>query len=170
MTIILNSEIIDELKTNKIINLNKKYQKNSSDYNFFITPNIGFKLYNVKISDISINHIVFEYSKKDYLNLFVFLKKVNEHIIDLYKNSDSYESKTIYNLFVDKQDSFTIRCHLPHNKFKYFITNYENNIEKIFNLPKKYSTIDEVYIDIRNLWIKNEKVGFNLELKETRFI
>lgn len=169
MTIILNSEILLELKNNKGISLAKKYQKNSSNYNFFINPNIGIKLYKAKVSEITINHVVFEYNKKDSINLFTFFKHINEHLLDLYKQSDYYQDKTIYNFFIDKQDTFTIRCYLPHNKFKYFISHYENDILQFYNLPKKGCIYDEVYIDLRNLWIKDNKVGFNLELKQTKF-
>ena len=167
MTIILNAENLIELQKERKITLVKKYQKNSDDYNFYINPNIGIKLYSAKVIDISLNHIVFEYNKKDSLNLFILLKLINENLLNLYKQSDSYDSKTIYNLYIDKEDTFTIRCYLPHNKFKYFISHYESNIQKPFNLPKKKGVYDEVYIDIRNLWIKDNKVGFNLELKQT---
>jgi len=168
MTIILNSDILYELQTNKQLKLTKKFQKNSLNYNFYINPNIAIKLYTAKIIDISLNHITFEYNKKDSLNLFLFLKKVNESILELYKNSDSHENKTIYDMYVNKPESFTIRCYLPHFKSKYFINYFENDIQKQFFLPKKGYIYDELYIDIRNLWIKDNKVGFNLELKEIK--
>lgn len=168
MTIILNSETLLNLKNNKTVILNKKYQKNSSDYNFYINPNIGIKLYNAKVSYITNNFIVFEYNKKDSLNLFILLKNINEYLLDIYKKSDSHESKTLYNLFMDKTDTFTIRCHLPKSKFKYLIYSYIDMDLINFNLPKQGLIYDEVFIDIRNLWIKNNIVGFNLELKETK--
>ena len=168
MTIMLNSETLEELKKNKTIILKKKFQKNSLDYNFYINPNIGIKLYNPKVIDVSDNYIVFEYNKKNALNLFILLKNINEYIIDLYKKSDSYELKTLYNLFMDKEDTFTIRCYLPKSKYKYNIYHYENNNQTNFNLPRKGRIYSEVFIDIRNIWIKNNKVGFNLELKETK--
>lgn len=169
MSIVLNSQILLELNKNKSLKLDKKYQKNSSNYNFFINPNISIKLYNSKVVDISNNHIVFEYDKKNYLNLFILLKNINENILNLYKKSDSYEDKTIYNLYIDKEDTFTIRCYLPHFKLKYFINHFENETQKSFNLPRKGCIYDEVIIDIRNLWVKDNKVGFNLELKNTKF-
>lgn len=170
MTIILSSDVLFQLKKERALKLDKKYQKNSSDYNFYINPKIGIKLYNAKVIEHSINHVVFQYDKKDFINLFILLKHINEDIIDLYKTCDSYELKTIYNLYIDKEDTFTIRCYLPHYKSKYSITHYENNKILPFNLPKKYMVYDEVFIDIRNLWIKDNKVGFNLELKETKYL
>jgi hypothetical protein len=168
MTIILNSDILDDLKMNKTIILKKKFQKNSLDYNFYINPNIGIKLYNAKVIDVSQNYIVFEYNKKNALNLFILLKNISEYILNLYKNSDSYELKTLYNLYMDKEDTFTVRCYLPKSKYKYNIYHYENNNQTNFNLPRKGALYNEVLIDIRNIWIKNNKVGFNLELKETK--
>lgn len=170
MTIILNSEKLYELKSERLISLSKKYQKNSLDYNFYINPNVGIKLYNAKVHEIAKNYVVFSFDKKDYINLFILLKHINEYFIDLYKSSDFHENKTIYDIFVDKQDFFTIRCYLPHVKFKYFIKNYLNDEETYFTLPRKGVILNEILIDIRNLWIKEKdnKVGFNLELKQTK--
>jgi hypothetical protein len=169
MTIILNSDILNDMKKNDIIKLEKKYQKNSDNYNFYIHPNISIRLYNAKVIDISTNHIVFQYKKIDFLNLMIFLKNLNEHILKLYKESDSYDNKMIYNLYNENEETFTIRCYLPHNKFKYFISHYQEEKSLYFNLPKKGSIFDEIIIDIRNLWINNNKVGFNLELKQTKY-
>ena len=61
---------------------------------------------------------------------------------------------------------------LDYLRNKYFIkvelNNCYGNEESKFWLPPKNSTYDSVILEIRNMWLNDEKVGFNLELKSIK--
>ena len=71
MTIFLNMQTLFELKNDRVITLSKKYQKDTPNYNFYINPKVGIKLYGAKVTEVSPNHVVFEYKKKDAINLYI---------------------------------------------------------------------------------------------------
>jgi hypothetical protein len=72
---------------------------------------------------------------------------------------------TKYEVFQEQQDTFTIRCYMPHFKNKYHIETYLRGEKIQFNIPRKNVVLESVYVDVRNIWEKNNKMGYNLEVK-----
>lgn len=166
-SLVLSSELLNNLRENNNLNLIKRKQKNSNNYNYYITPNISFNLYKPKVLFIDTKFIVFEYKKHDVLNLYYLLKTTNDMIKYKLSYCTRIDLKTIYDIFSVREDVLTIRCYLPQNKGIYnikFIDSITNETSK-FSLPKKGVYLDQVHIDIRNIWEVNDKIGYNLEVR-----
>lgn len=168
MTIILNSDILQELIISKTLKIIKKSQKISNNSNYYFTPSIGIKLYNPKIMYSNLKSVVFEFDKYEFLNLLQLLRSINDKL--QYKLKHDYSElfdKEIYNIMSERDDKFTIRCYLPHKNGKYFIKSNESSFG--FKLPKSNCVLDEALIEIRNVWCNDGKYGFNLELKSVSY-
>lgn len=165
--IILNSEIINDLITSNILELQTKFKKPTGK-NYFFIPNIGLKLYNAKVSwiDPSKKNISFSFNKRDNINLLIMLKSIFSKLHDIY-NRKANHPKPISSFFFEKDDSFYIRCYLPNIRGKYHILSYFNDDSEEFTIPKLSSIYNIIIVDIRNIWEDDNKAGFNLELKET---
>ena len=143
----------------------KKYQKDNDNINYYIKPNLSLILYKPKVMIINSKYIVLEFDKAKSIGLlsllnfinFGFKKRINEI---------SVGEKTFYGLYSDLNDTFTIRCSLPNKNGRYHIKYTDNDEEIQFRLPNKNIILDKVIIDIRNMWERDEKIAFNLELKE----
>ena len=83
--LILNSEIMNDLIKTDILKFLEKYQRGGSGKNYFITPTIGIKLYNPKITwiDNYKKNIAFSFSKHDNLNLYTMLKYINNSLVSI---------------------------------------------------------------------------------------
>jgi hypothetical protein len=168
MTIILNSDILQELIISKTLKIIKKSQKISNNSNYYFTPSIGIKLYKPKIMYSNLKSIVFEFDKYEFLNLLQLLRSINNKL--QYKLKTDYSElfdKDIYNIMSEQDEKFTIRCYLPNKNGKYFIKS--NDLSLGFKLPKSNSYLDEALIEIRNVWCNDSKYGFNLELKSISY-
>jgi len=165
--IILNSDVINELIKNNNLNFQTKFQKENGK-NYFFNQTISLCLYNPKVAwiDSTKKNISFSFNKHEHLNLFIMLRYINEKLIQLYNNKIGV-NLSIHSFFYEKDDFFYIKCYLPniHSK-KYLIKSYFNSNEDKFNVPRLGTIYSSVILDIRNIWEKNNKVGFNLELKE----
>lgn len=167
---IITSEILKNFEENKSLKLIKKKQKNVNNYNYYLTPNLSIKLYNPKVLFVTNSYIVFEYKKHDILNLFNLLKHANEMIYKELSLFTRLDIKNVYNLYSIVDESLTIRCSLPQKNKKYLIESIDmyTNEKKQFNIPKKGICVNEVILDIRNVWETDDKIGFNLELKSIK--
>lgn len=171
MTIIVNSELLTDLLKNNTITILKKRQKDSNDSNYYFTPNIGLNLWNAKIMFINSKFLVLEFNKIDHINLLTLLRYVDSSLQKLLKSKNSeLFNVDIYSIMSETEDKFTIRCYLPNYRGKYLIKYYVNDSDELFKLPKLNSIIDNCVIEIRNVWGKNNKYGFNIELKSIKYI
>ena len=160
---IITHDLLNTLEKNDEIKLIKKEQTGSMiGLNYFISPKLSIKLYKPKVIFINAKTITLEMSK------------INTGLIGLLKRCDNIISNKIetneqikYGIFYENETNNTIclRCYLPNFKSKYLIKYIEENKEIPFRLPNLHSTIDEVIIDIKNIWLNNNKLGYNLELK-----
>jgi hypothetical protein len=168
MSIILNSDILNELIISKKLKIIKKYQKNSENSNYYFTPSLGINLYKPKIIFIKPSFVVLEFDKYEFYNLLKLLQNINDKLQNKLKNEYSeLFNKDIYNIVSEQENSFTLRCHLPNKNGKYFIKCNESTIG--FKLPKINSYLDSVLVEIRNVWCYDSKYGFNVELKSINY-
>lgn len=163
---IITNELLNSLEKNDEIKIMKKEQTGAMvGFNYFILPKLSIKLYKPKVIYVNSKSITFEMSKIN-TGLVNLLKRCDSLIMNklLFENVDS---QVKYNIFYENENNNTIclRCYLPCYKSKYSIKYYEENVEKIFRLPRSNTILDEVVIDIRNIWCNNNKLGYNLELK-----
>jgi hypothetical protein len=169
--IILNSEIINDLIRNDNLHFQTKFQRGDGK-NYFFTQTISLCLYNAKVTwiDSSKKNMSFCFNKYDNLKLFIMLRHINQKLIDLYNNKIYNPVSNISTFFYEKDDCFYIKCYLPNVKNKsnvYLIKDIFNSREEPFRIPKIGLTYSSIILDIRNIWEKDNKAGFNLELKET---
>lgn len=162
MTIILNSEILNNMVKDDVLKILKKNQKVVGNSNYYFHPSIGINLYKPKVKFLDKKFIVFEFEKYSNIGLLELLRYINTVLQNNTKNKFSeLFDKDIYNLFNEDDETFTIRCHLPNYNGKYAIgTDYGR-----FNLPRIGCCYDMTVIEFRNIWKNGEKYGFNIELK-----
>jgi hypothetical protein len=168
MTILLNSEVLNELIVSKTLKIMKKSQKIANNSNYYFIPSIGIKVYKPKIVYSNYKWVVFEFDKYEFYNLLKLLQIINDKL--QYKLKADYSElfdKDIYNIISERDDKFTLRCYLPNKNGKYFIKCNESNY--VFKLPKINCYLDEALIEIRNVWCNDSKYGFNLELKSIKY-
>lgn len=176
MTIIINSEILPDLK----IKILKKTQKISCNHNYYFSPNMGMHLYNAKVVFINPKFIVFEFNKRTHLNLLLLMRKTNDRLqTELKKNFSELFDKEIYDIVSEKEESFSIRCFLPNSlskiagigtREKYNIICQNSQNENLsFKLPRLECIFSEITIEIKNVWENGDKRGFNIELKSVRY-
>lgn len=168
MSIILTSDILNELITSKKLKIIKKTQKISENSNYYFTPSLGINLYKPKITFIKSNFIVLEFDKYEFYNLLKLLQNINDKLQNKLKNEYSeLFNQDIYNIISEQENTFTLRCHLPNKNGKYFIKCNESTIG--FKLPKVNSYLDSALVEIRNVWCYDSKYGFNIELKSINY-
>lgn len=164
----LTNEFLNLLEKNDELKIIKKDQTgNFVGVNYFITPKISIKLYKPKVVFVNSKTVTFEMSKIN-TGLVNLLRRCDALILDKINNLTQAEDGLIkYNIFYENENNNNIylRVYLPSYKNKYLIKYIEENKETFFKLPKLNSTIDEVIIDIKNVWYNNKKMGYNLELK-----
>lgn len=173
MTIILTIDILKQIIDNQELKVITKRQHKTNNYNYYLTPNIGFCLYNPKIIVVNPKYLVLQFNKYDNINLLNLLRYTSESIFNHVKKSNYIvQTTTFYHIESEQENTFSIRCYLPQVRNKYSIkvelNNYSLGEEIKFWLPPKNSTYDSVILEIRNMWLNNEKVGFNLELKSIK--
>lgn len=165
--LILNSELLSNImKTNGLTAI-KKFQKGKSGSNFFFTPSIGIKLFNVKVTwvDPFKKNLAFSINRWENPNLITLLRYINKCLSDIYKRY-SYLDLNISPFFFEKGDFIYIRTYLPNTNGLYHI---HNNLGS-FIVPRKDSTFDSITIYFKNIWEDDTRAGFNIELKDVETI
>jgi hypothetical protein len=169
MSVIVNSAILRELTETNTLLFNKKAQKIGGCYNYFTSPALSIKVFKPKIVFCDGKCVVFQFDKFDQSTLFTLVKYTNSVCVNQLKRQYPISSeKTLYDLFSEQDNTFTLRCYLPNFKGKYFIDYYEDDAEVRFKVPHSNIVLDEVTIYIRNIWENLDKLGFNLEVKQIR--
>lgn len=166
-TNIITHELLNLLEKNNEINVIKKEQTGSIiGLNYFVSPKLSIKLYKPKVIFVNPKTITFEMSKIN-TGLLGLLRRCDTIITDKIKNDTDIDEKIKYGIFYENEtnNTFCLRCYLPCYKSKYLIKYIEEKQEMHFKLPRLHSTIDEVVIDIKNVWLNGNKIGYNLEVK-----
>lgn len=168
---IITQELLNLLEKNDEIKIIKKEQTGSIvGLNYFISPKLSIKLYKPKVLFVNSKTIIFEMSKIN-TGLLGLLRRCDQIITDKIKTQNDefldLDKKIKYGIFYENELNNTIclRCYLPAFKTKYLIKYIEERQEIPFKLPRSSSIIDEVIIDIKNVWVSGNKIGYNLELK-----
>jgi len=165
--IIVTGNTLKNLTENGGLKIARRRQKKEGDnYNYFVSPKLMLEFHNGIVSYAAPTYIVIQYQKVTHIGLLSFLRYVSECFKRLVKPYVVNE-KTIYNLYLEKEDTFSVRCHLPRNgkgyTFKVVDSCTKKEIE--YTVPNKNVTIDYALVDIKNLWESSEKIGFNLEVR-----
>jgi len=167
--ILLNTLILVELIKTKSIVLLKKYQKDA--INYYIVPNISISLFNPTVTwiDPLKKHISFSFNKYECSSLYKLLQFINKVLTEAFiKYDDENIDKNVSPFYYEKGDTFYIRCFLPKSKSNYLITSqFENEPENTFHIPRVGSKYQSVIIDFRNIWqdFNSNAAGFHIELK-----
>lgn len=167
MSILLNSAIIRDLCTDGRITIIEKKQRNSGDYNYYITPNLAIQLYRGKVIVSDPKYIVLQFDKYTSIGLLQMLRTTTSCISEYLKSCIDINNDLIYPLCSEQENTFTIRICLPHVGKKYFIETKligENEIIP-FRRPSVGTILTEARIEVRNLWQNKGRIGFNNELK-----
>lgn len=162
---IITHELLNTLERENELKVMKKEQTGSViGLNYFISPKLSIRLYKPKVVFINSKSITLEMSKIN-TGLTSLLRRCDDLITQ--KIDIDLEGKIKYNICYDNEKNNTIllRCYLPSYKSKYLIKYMVEGKESIFKLPNSNTCLDEVIIDIRNIWYNNNKIGYNLELK-----
>lgn len=166
MTILIkSSNDLFELIQTRTLSIIKKSQKAQSAYNYYFNPSIQFEVYNSKVIICNSNYMVFEFDKYKHSSLYKMLQSINQQLYNYLKNSYTFNAETIYNIFSETDNTFTLRCYLPHVGRKYLIQCMFYNQDVPFKLPNPNYIFESITIDIKNIWESNNRIGFNLELK-----
>lgn len=172
MSVVLTSDKIKSLCSDGCLTIVKKSQKNTGNYNYYITPNLALNLYGGKVIVSDQKYLVLQFEKYDKdscsnLNLLNFLRTTTSCISDYLKSCTDINTELMYPLFNEHDTTLTLRVYLPHVRQKYFIETklIEENEVVPFKRPMVGVVIRQARVDIRNLWQNKGRVGFNLELK-----
>jgi hypothetical protein len=171
MSLILTNENINTLISTKSLHVSRKQQKIRGNFNYFLSPQMCLRIFNCKVLISDPKYIVLEFDKITDSTLYFFLQKISKSLID-YTTSifNLSEENIFYSLYSDVDSKFTIRCYLPQSQKKYTTKYYVDNEEMPFKCIKPRIFIDQVIIDVKNIWQNNNRIGFNLELAKVYFI
>ena len=168
---IKNIETLNDLIYSDVLKVLKKRQKVNSNVNYYFNPNLSVQLFNAKALIVNQKYIVLEFDKTTHLSLLLFLRAISDKLINFLKSKDcDLFDVSIYNIMSELENTFTIRCHLPNNKGKYFIESSMSGQKQEFRVPRAKCVIDVATIEIRNVWGQDKKYGFNVELKSVNFL
>lgn len=152
------------------LSVHKTQNIRGNNDNFFFKPRLFLKLYHPKLIKQDNTHMTLLFEKDKSHLLYSLLKKIEDA---LYKNIHSKfnlptNCKT-YNILYETETAFSLKLYLPKNNNTYCVKMYEkenNETKEIrFRSPKLNSKLDSCDIEIKNIWLKNNTFGFNLELK-----
>uniref|UniRef100_A0A6C0E4G1 Uncharacterized protein n=1 Tax=viral metagenome TaxID=1070528 RepID=A0A6C0E4G1_9ZZZZ len=148
----------------------RKQRNNDDSYNYFISPKLMLEFHNGRVIYAAPTYIVIEYQKLTHIGLLCFLRYVSECFTRLVKPYVSNDKK-IYNIYLEKEDTFSIRCHLPKkgSGYTFKVVDSQTKKEISYSTPNKNVIIDYALVDIKNLWESSEKIGFNLEVRQLEY-
>jgi hypothetical protein len=163
MTVILTTDLLNNMIADNVLKVFKKNQKNVDNCNYYFTPSIGLSLYSPKVKYLDKKFLVFEFDKTNNINLLHMFRHINTILQNKIKRdfSEMFD-KTIHDFFYEDDCIFTIRFYLPNYNGKYLV-NVEN--DRRFYLPRIGCIYHNIKVEFRNVWKSNNKYGFNIELK-----
>jgi hypothetical protein len=165
MVLIRNKEELDNMINEGQLSVLCKPQK-SSGYNYYFVPNLALNVYNSKILISTPKYIVLEWDKFKCSSLLSMLRSFSQKLRNYVKRSYFVsDDLTVYDIHCEQELTFTIRCYLPQTRGKYHIESWYDGQLDSFKLPKKNLSLSCVNLEIRNIWISNDKMGYNIEVK-----
>lgn len=147
------------------IHFQRKSQKEKGSYNYYITPNCSIYLYDAVVMIADPKYIVLKFDKVKHASLLKLLNTISNQMIDMLKQSYPLSYKIIFPIYGEQQDTFTVRCSLPHVRNKYFIDCVFENETVDFALPRRNCVFQKIGVVVRNIWENKERIGFNIEIK-----
>jgi hypothetical protein len=168
MSVIVTSDTIRNLCTEGSLTIIKKRQKANACYNYYITPNLTLKLYEGRVVVSDAKFLVLQFDKYTNLSLLQLLRTTTSCITDYLKRCADISTQMMYSLCSEQENTFTVRVYLPNvRQSRYFIeTKIVDQDESIpFRRPNVGVVLRETRVEIRNVWEKDGRTGFNLELK-----
>lgn len=155
----INSNIIENLINNKKLRLTQKNQKVNGE-NYFFNPQLNITLYNTRIIDIQEKFIIIEFDKDNLQGLKI--TNINKNIKEYIEKSINIENKKFYNLYTENDKKIRIRCLIPILNGMYKVEYIRDGNKTPFNNIYINSIINESEICIKNIWIKDDRIGFNV--------
>lgn len=163
--ILVNSEIAHKMASDGTLQvLRKEQQKGSLNYNYFIKPALGIKLYNPKVFISTQTYVVFQFDRHHNLPLLLMCRSIDktiQHVIHRNFNTHIPEANR-HSFFSEQQDTFTIRCNVPKTKAGVHCE-WEGGIIP-FKYPRVGTTYEEATIQLKNVWESSGRLGYNVEL------
>ena len=152
------------------LSIYKTQNKKGGNDNFFFKPRLFLKLYKPKVIKQDLSHMTLLFEKDRNHLLYSLLKKVEEALYKNIHNKFNLPSTCKkYNILYETDTGFSLKLYLPKNNNTYCVKMFEkenNETKEIkFRFPKLNSTLDNCDIEIKNIWLKNNTFGFNLEFK-----
>jgi hypothetical protein len=132
--------------------------------NYFLSPVPVIYLYKAKVIMVSNSHIVFSFEKADSINLMMMLRSISESISKLVKSRCDVDADDTYMIHSELDSTFTIRCHIPKSGDRYRVSCMYDGFTKPFRLPRIGAVFDCVGIEIKNLWNKDKRLSYNVDL------
>lgn len=167
MHVMLTCDTIRGLCSSGRLTIIQKSQKNSDNFNYYITPNLTLQLFGGKVIVSDPKYLVLQFDRVASISLLNLLRTTSSCLSDYLKSCVDVDTELIYPLFSEQESTFTIRIYLPHVKRKYFIETYITDDDEVvpFRTPRIGAVLKEARVEIRNLWQNKGRIGFNLELK-----
>lgn len=137
-----------------------KYQKNSSNINFFINPQCEIKGSNARIIECNDKYIVLLFEKSSNIFLFSLLKKLSlkiysgilddQILINKDKLFDDSTTNNIYPIYHENanKDKFTIRCYYSKRNIKF----YDEDSSIQFFKPSFNTSVKYCEMLCKNVW------------------
>lgn len=151
------------------LSIHKTHNAKGGNDNFFFTPRLFLKLYKPKIIKQDAFHMTFLYEKDKNHLLYTLFKKVEDALYKNIYNKFNLPSCKKYNILYETDTGFSLKLYLPKNNNTYCVKMFEkedNETKEIkFRFPRLNSILDSCDVEIKNIWLKNNILGFNLELK-----
>lgn len=166
LTIAKLNDLIDSGQLTMI----RKAQRDTSSFNYYITPKLTFTLYNATVFIRTPQYIVFKFSKTDCLNLLLSLRAIDARLKGylFWKYGLDKDLFTDHPIASEDETHFTIRCHLPQYKNKYLIHEEWEGQEVKFMMPNVGKVYKSAYLELKNIWENGKRLGYNIELKQIK--
>jgi len=162
--LISNVEFLKNIIKSRKIKLTYKPQKLNGE-NYFFNPNLIIKLYNIIIVEINEKYLLLEFDKNDLQQLKV--KNINKELKEFIQTQIETDNHIFYDMFVEtKNNKVRIRCQTPQINGIYNFDYIRNNTKQPYKDIYIHSKIKKCEIIIKNIWIQDFKIGFNLMFKQ----
>ena len=155
----INSNIIENLIQNRKLRLTLKNQKLNGE-NYFFNPQLKIKLYNTRIVEIQEKFIIIDFDKDDLQGLKIV--NINKNLKEYIERSINIDNKILYNLYTENTKKIRIRCLIPILNGMYKLEYIRDGTKIAFNNIYINSIIKEIEICVKNIWVKENRIGFNL--------
>jgi hypothetical protein len=174
----MEQQVIDlihyQSKLDSTISLIETEQENDkSSVNIYFKPRLLLNVYSCHVQHIvNRNTLNIALDKTLHYSIIKALENL-DYLVSERLGHERFNSLQKYKPFFDQNNSVLVRCFIPSKLNKYYtlctetIDNSKKNIP--FKLPRQGTKLDHVVLEIKNVWIQNNKLGYNFELKEVHY-